>query len=261
MKQILAFFLSIITLLTVTGCQPVHTPGESTAASETAPSGATEPLTTPTQPSTDPTPTITYSTDPPEGVPEGFPYITSYTMPPDEFFPFVYDGTCPYIWEELDTSDCIIGRLYVHHRNEDVIIEICESQVTSCEDTQDGLYYVTEAEPDTIYRSDYSGENRELVFRADGGKYLNLGSFYFIDGKGIITIIINDTQAALYHLEDQKLDILMEQAYIKQFGFDYDLESFRLRLCWHGRVSDDEERIHSYLTYLDTGETVDWNYL
>lgn len=263
MKKKLAFLLAVITLLTVTGCQPVHTPGESTAASETAPSDATEPLTDPTQPSTDPTTTVTYSTDPPEGIPKGFPYSTSYVYPPDEFRTFIYNGPnySYFFYNEVDTSKCLLGKLYLYNYKTGKLRMFPDEPATSHTTTLEYIYYVTEAEPDTIYRSDYTGENRELVFRAGGGKYLCLDSFRFIDGKGVITIIINDKQAALYHLEEQKLDILMEQAYIKRFGFEHENDPYRLMLCWHGRVSEDEEGIHSYLTYLDTGETVDWNYL
>ena len=121
----------------------------------------------------------------------------SFGIAPDQYFPFIYNGTCPYAWEELDTSDCVVGRLYVHHRTEDIIIEITESQVTSCTETQDGLYYVTADR--CIVATDFSGANHTILYQSPAQSLKDLDTYwdilYFIEDDTRVVLLDTETNA------------------------------------------------------------------
>ena len=78
-----------------------------------------------------------------------------YAMAPDHLYPFIYDGTPPSTWREIDTNDCVVGRLYVYDENTQDVTPIGDQIVTTHASNQDHLYYVTS--DNLIVQADYSG--------------------------------------------------------------------------------------------------------
>lgn len=121
---------------------------------------------------------------------------SAYGIAPSQYYPFIFDGTCPYAWEELDTTDCIVGRLYVHHRNDDIIIEISEAQVTTYTATQDALYYVTTDQH--IVETNYFGTIHTTLYQtertiSDLDTYWHI--LYFLEDDAIVVLFDTETKA------------------------------------------------------------------
>ena len=67
-----------------------------------------------------------------------------YAQAPDGLEVFIYHGSSPYLSVDIDTSGCVVDRLYVYDSTTDSVAEISEQSVTAYTYTQTALYYVTE---------------------------------------------------------------------------------------------------------------------
>lgn len=124
-----------------------------------------------------------------------------YAMAPDHLYPFIYDGTPPSTWREIDTSDCRVGRLYVYNENTQAVTPIGDQIVTTFASTQDHLYYVTEDQ--LIIQTDYSGADLGAVYLAKLGNVTMINTFgnylYFVEAgtRLIVLDIPNQTVHAM----------------------------------------------------------------
>lgn len=263
MKRMLAFLLAVTILLTLIGCQSGHSTDESAHTAETAPSGTAESLAVPTQPFTVPTSSEIDATDPYNSTPSEFPvrYDTvDWTADTGQWRTVNLPDNIPNSFPETISSRCEEGFLYIYNEKIGELRTIVKQVIIDTDRTTDHLYYILESEPGSVYRTDFEGKQHERICQIEGAQLEIDGLLYYQDQLSL-AMIINGRQAAVYQIPKGKLTILMEQAFVQSFGFDYEEDSYRVMLCWHGRVLEDEEGTHPYKTYLDTGETVDWNYL
>ena len=141
-----------------------------------------------------------------------------YAMSPDHLYPFIYDGTPPSTWREIDTTDCIVGRLYVYDETTDDVSLISDQTVSTFVATKDYLYFVTSDQ--AIIQSDYTGANLENIYLARQGNITMINAFgyyvYFVeDGSRVVILdVINkrihamvsgDSVVSAYMLDTSKL--------------------------------------------------------
>ena len=110
---------------------------------------------------------------------------------PDGIYPFIYDGTEPYISVDIDTSMCTVGRLYVYNQAADTVIEVFNGSVLLYNETKDYLYFV--AENQMLCRSDYENFEVEPLYQSESGTLKALASYfniiYFVENDYIIRSI------------------------------------------------------------------------
>ena len=141
-----------------------------------------------------------------------------YAKSPDHLYPFIFDGTPPSTWREIDTSDCVVGRLYVYDENTQAVTPIGNQVVSTFVATKDYLYFVTSEQ--TIVQSDYSGANHEIVYLARQGNITMINAFgyyvYFVEdgcrvvifdviNKRIHAMVSSDSVVSAYMLDTGKL--------------------------------------------------------
>ena len=141
-----------------------------------------------------------------------------YAMSPDHLYPFIYDGTPPSTWRQIDTSDCVVGRLYVYDETTGDVLPIGNQVISTFVATKDYLYFVTSEQ--AIIQSDYTGTNLENIYLARQGNITMINAFgydvYFVeDGSRVVILdVINkrihamvpgDSVVSAYMLDTGKL--------------------------------------------------------
>ena len=108
-----------------------------------------------------------------------------YATAPDGLYVFIYHGSPPYMSIDIDTSECIVGRLYVYNSATDSVNELSAQTVSAYTYTQTALYYVTTEQK--IYKTDYAGANHEYLYQCPQGTISTLKSYwdtlYFIEDQ------------------------------------------------------------------------------
>lgn len=136
-----------------------------------------------------------------------------YAKTPEGLYVFIYHGSSPYLSVDIDTSGCVVDRLYVYHSTADSVIEISEQSVTAYTYTQTALYYVTEEQ--RIYKTDYSGTNHEYLYQSAQGDIDNLSSYfdalYFIENltSVILLDVANKTAQEIWAYENLSWAIML----------------------------------------------------
>lgn len=114
-----------------------------------------------------------------------------YAKAPDGFDVFIYYGYSPYSCWDIDTSECVLNRLYVYNAEEDSLVMVSEQEVTAYTYTQTALYYVTAEQK--IYKTDYSVTNHEYLYQSTQGNIDNLNSYfdalYFIENYASVKLL------------------------------------------------------------------------
>lgn len=115
----------------------------------------------------------------------------AYANAPEGLYMFIYHGSAPYFGLEIDTSECIINRLYVYNAEDDSLAMVSDQAITAYTYTQTALYYVTEEQ--RLYKTDYSGTNHEFLYQSVQGNIDNLDSYfdalYFIENHTSIKLL------------------------------------------------------------------------
>lgn len=99
-----------------------------------------------------------------------------YAKAPEGVYVFRYYGSDPYADLDIDTSECVVDRLYVYHSEADSVVEIIAEEVSDYSCTQTALYYVTEEQK--VYKTDYTGTNHEYLYQCSQGTISMLSSYY-----------------------------------------------------------------------------------
>ena len=147
----------------------------------------------------------------------------AYGVVPEHLYPFIYPGSNPYPWVEIDTANCTVGKIYVYNRDSDILTPIGSDAAKTYAATADYLYYVTT--DNTIKKTDYMGSTIATLYTSSRGSIHNLSAFgnilYFIEnGKHLIFLdaITGNTQL-----------VLTEDDLVSAFVFNED------KLVWYNR--------------------------
>lgn len=136
-----------------------------------------------------------------------------YAKAPDGLDVFIYHGYSPYSSPNLDTSECVLDRLYVYNSVEDSLVTISEQAVAAYTYTQTALYYVTEEQK--IYKTDYSGTNHEYLYQCTQGDIDNLRSYfdtlYFIEDRSSVILldVVSKTAQEIWIYENLSWAIML----------------------------------------------------
>ena len=139
-----------------------------------------------------------------------------YSTIPEEIYPFIYRGTAPYLSVDIDTSACVLNRLYVYNETDNSVAEISELSVTEYTATMDALFYVTES--NEIYKSDYTGQCAEFIYRGESGAVENMECYYDM------FVFTQDDDIILMDLSTQATQILWTCSDIDYFFILSDTE-------------------------------------
>ena len=119
----------------------------------------------------------------------------AYGMAPDHLFPFVFNGSSPYFHNELDTTGCELGRVYVHNQNTDEIVPIGTDTVTVFAATKDALFYVTTEQE--LVQTDYTGTVFTTLYKAEAGAISSINVFwdtlYFLESGNRVILLDTTT--------------------------------------------------------------------
>lgn len=139
-----------------------------------------------------------------------------YSTIPEDIYPFIYRGTAPYLSVDIDTSECVLNRLYVYNETDNSVAEISELSVTEYTATMDALFYVTES--NEIYKSDYTGQCAEFIYRGESGAVENMECYYDM------FVFTQDDDIILMDLSTQATQILWTCSDIDYFFILSDTE-------------------------------------
>lgn len=131
-----------------------------------------------------------------------------YAQAPEEVYVFRYYGSDPNADLDIDTSECVIDRLYVYHSSAGTVVEIFPQAVSDYTCTQTALYYVTAEQK--VYKTDYNGTNHEYLYQCPQGTISMLSSYfdalYFIEEQTRIMYLDITTKAIQEIWEYEYLD-------------------------------------------------------
>ena len=136
-----------------------------------------------------------------------------YAQAPEGLYVFIYHGSSPYMSVDIDTSGCVVDRLYVYNSTTDSVVEISEQSVTAYTYTVNALYYVTEEQK--IYKTDYSSTNHEYLYQCAQGDIDNLSSYfdmlYFIENRTSIMLldVVSETAQEIWAYENLSWAIML----------------------------------------------------
>lgn len=155
-----------------------------------------------------------------------------YALAPEQLLPFVFNNRSPFVWVDVDTSDCVTGRLYVYNKLSDETIEITNEIVTSFSSTNDYLYYTTNEQK--IFEVDYTGDKAVMLYQSSQGEIGKLNAF-----GNLLYFIENNKNVIVYDTASRQAEIITSQSDISSvYMFDFDKI-----ICYH----KDE-----HITYLNT---------
>ena len=162
----------------------------------------------------------------------------AYGVVPENLYPFIYPGSNPYPWVEIDTTNCIVGEIYVYNSDTNILTHIGSDAAKTYAAAADYFYYVTT--DNTIKKSDYIGASITTLYTSSLGSIHNLSVFgnilYFVEaGKQLIFLdtVSGNTQ-----------QVLTEDDLVSVFVFNAD------KLVWY----DSKEQAWYY--NLSTGRSV-----
>lgn len=168
---------------------------------------------------------------------------------------FLYaDGMTDYFGKDL--GSCVVGQLYVYNEITGEIAVLLEEQVRDFE--YEGavinptIYYVTEAEPEKMYRTTWEGKEHEVVVQ------LEEGTIDGISGTGRrIAVLVSGCKIVVYDLEKGTEEVLVERENLHTtFGYNEAKNALTF-----GIVEPDGEVRHRYkmdLTTREIEEYFDW---
>lgn len=239
MKRVLAIVLSL--LLILTGCQPVPddaTDGTTTVpeTTDTIPSSDPEETTEPI-PSSGPEETtepIQETTVPP--LDEGYLLeraMGRYSLPPDGISYFHAGNIDRFsaIYGKVDDTGLQKGAYYSYHEALDQCFLIASGTYGDREETKDHAYFVPMDEPNRLYRSDYFGKDRELLYESDNGP-ISKFSYYGTDSNGKILLNEARSRAVLVDISTGQTEVLMERKDTYNFWFQYFPDDKAFALVW-----------------------------
>lgn len=189
-----------------------------------------------------------------------------YVWHPDEIYVFDYtEGEQPYggPGKVFDLSKLDPGHLYVNDVSSDTLTHIT-GPVIEWAITLEHLYFILEAEPTKVYRTNYQGEEKVLLVDVadfdlfDGIERIDTLSYAGTDAYGKLLFKVDGQKVIQYDLKEQAVRLLMEQNHISYFYYLYPDQWGNTgkgpKLHWSGY--DEEGKLREYLYFVETGENI-----
>ncbi len=234
----LAMFCVLTLLLTFTACKP------STSADNF--SNTTETNTTPVFTGTGNT---THDTTEPTDEPS---QPGAQEQNQTHRFPFIYDGRQPYPHgPELDLSKLMLGYLYTHDKDTNVLCLIADTEVSQMDTTDDYIYYLID-EGSKVVRSDYTGGNQAVIYNSEN----DITWFDYNADK--LLIVENKKKMRLIDLTGSASEVILEQFCINEAFYHPDASDFTSEdkgrtIQWYGQSTETDE-LNCYIYHMDINE-------
>jgi hypothetical protein len=163
--------------------------------------------------------------------------ILNYSTTPNHLYPFIFKGSTPPAFPDMDISDCTVGKLYVYNKNTDMLMQLTSENVIAFTATQDGIYYVS-AERQIAYAA-FDGANIVVIGTVHG----NIASLDYFDG--ILAYVEDGSKIVFVDVYTGAYEIQFTANAIKSiYQFDHD------KLIWR-----DSDGTPNYLN-LATAENI-----
>lgn len=160
----------------------------------------------------------------------------------------------------IDTSAMDIDLVYFVDFETGKIVQITDSPALTIPfATSEHIYYVLESEPTKVWRCDYAGENRTVVYESEYGSVTHL-QFYGSDAGGKLILCEDRNRIVSYDMTTGELYVLMVAYRINQFyyspsslnDFDFVYQLYEDELgpliFWTGALNEgDADRSYYYL--------------
>ena len=131
-----------------------------------------------------------------------------YGTSPDGVEVFLYTEAISSLFVDIDTSGCVVDRLYVYDTVADSVTEVCSHSVLEYTATKDALYYITEDQ--VLYKTDYAGQHQEQLYVCQQGALKALDSYltglYFVEDNCQVVLLDTVTLQAQVVMELDDLD-------------------------------------------------------
>lgn len=120
-----------------------------------------------------------------------------YALSPKHLYPFVYSGSAPSSWRDIDTSSCAVGKLYVYNETTNSTALIGDDDVVTFISTNQNIFYVTSDR--TIIATDYCGSFFISIYKSDMGDISMIDAFgnylYFVEGNSRVVVLDTISQS------------------------------------------------------------------
>jgi len=180
---------------------------------------------------------------------------------------FIYEGEALNYPGVIDYSRLQENHLYAYDEEKQQVYSIggpvfhfmvVENHRRIFAKTVDHIYFVLEAEPTKVYRSDYTGQNRKLVYESDGADIVHI-EYFGTDAAGKLFTVEDFKQVRMLDLATGEKKLLMEQYYVwyVQYMPDsiwYTKENKGPILEWAGVLDAEDTHDRGYMYFIDSGE-------
>ena len=153
-------------------------------------------------------------------------YGEGYEYTKNGYYPHIHRGlpTLDLFTVSLDTSMLKTGAFYLLNQKTNEFTLLLDGPIRTYWATQEHIYYVSEAEPATLYRMGYDGTGSTPVFTSDAGSITYL-TYSGKNAWGKVGVILENDTIALYDISAKSFQILVEKADINDRGFAFDQNS------------------------------------
>lgn len=186
------------------------------------------------------------------------------------FYVFVYNAESEYDHpgQPMDRSSMVTGCLYSFDCYAGKTCLITDQSVLTFMKTSEHIYYVLEAEPEKVYRTDHDGENKTVIYESTYGDVTFL-RYYGSDSNGKLIAAEEQNRIIAYDIPTGETEVLMEAYLIGQFYFTpYSLtmdhvvehiseEELGPTVLWEGKLHEgdpDKPDGDTYYYFVNTGE-------
>ena len=267
----LALLLSACTATGQTPTEPVSDTTPPTTATESTAAPTEEPTNAPTEVPTEPTqaPTEAPTEPAPTQCPEEILKVEAlnYASARKGYKPFIYEGGFLNYPGAIDYSQLQENHLYVYDEEKRQVYSIggpvfhfmvVANHRQIYTNTVDYIYFVLENEPTKVYRSDYTGQNRELMYESDGADIVHV-EYFGTDAKGKLFTVEDFKQVRMLDIATGEKKLLMEQYYVWYVTYLpdslwYTKENKGPILEWAGVLNAEDTHDRGYMYFIDSGE-------
>ena len=145
----------------------------------------------------------------------------AYAHQPSHLYPFIYDGSDSAPWLKINTSNCVIGGLYVYDQSSNNLARIGEDIATDLVSTKENLYYVTAN--NTLVKTDYGGTQFCPLYQLTRGDITFLYAFGYL-----IYIVESNRYLVVFDIETNTAEtVWVEDGINRVYPFDRD------KLIWY----------------------------
>lgn len=185
-----------------------------------------------------------------------------YCHVPEEYAFFIFDAEDTRFLPETDISKCVDKKMYVYDESQDNLWLVAEEDVMASGgiiNTKDHIYYIPENDHTKLYRVEYSGENKTLLYESEHDE-ISWMDYFGVDPDGVMYLLTGGNRIIALNIATGNVETVMEQYEIISFIYYPDYvrdggEHLGPTFDWIGKPNEDDKNA-SYLYCIETGENI-----